>query len=90
MDADLEARTLATLGQYNSLAYPEVVNLVLKMPGCYTWQAELDLRNVLQDLVKRGTILAPSPMGPYRYDPASAPSSASTRPNLIARLRSRR
>jgi hypothetical protein len=97
MEQDLEQRTIAVLGRFNNLAYPETVNLILKKPGLYTWRAEQDLRNVLQDLVRRGVLAAPSPMGPFRLvsaatSPTSRPPSAapSGRLGVLSQLRSRR
>jgi hypothetical protein len=94
---DLEKRTLAVVRRFICIPYLQVVQLVLKEPGHYTFRAEQKLRLVLRDLMRRGALLAPSEWGPYRVPVtpaavAAAPAEkaiSSARPKLRPVSRSR-
>jgi hypothetical protein len=59
--AELEGLIVETLARFNGLELHALIRLVLMDRACYTTANEEMLRKALQDLVRRGLVVAPRP-----------------------------
>jgi hypothetical protein len=86
----LETRVLATLARFASLPWSQVVVLILKQPGLYTWKSEQELKALLENLMRRGIVIGPDRWGPFRIAPSTPAVQAAGRSKARPRLRSER